>query len=66
MNIPHNIMPYGRQQPLGCPLHNRRPLAGPSPIPEEEAALLGVGDRTSTASGSAPQQVKSPRFVGIG
>ena len=38
---------------------------GPSPTPKEEGALLGKGDRPSRAPGPGPQQVKSPRFIGL-
>ena len=36
---------------------------GPFPTLQGEATLLGEEDRTSGASGSAPKQVKSPRFT---
>ena len=44
MNIPPNIMPYGRWQPLGCHLHNRRPLADGMP----HMSYKGFAHRTFT------------------
>ena len=39
VNIQHNIMPYGRQQPLGSHLHNRRLTAGGMPPPALQGLL---------------------------